>query len=290
MRLGLHAIGIGTGALRAVIEAAAAAAEACGFATLWAGEHVVMVDQPQSRYPYSRDGQIAVPAAADWLDPFVALSFAAAATQRIRVATGVLLLPEHNPVIVAKQAASLDVLSDGRLILGVGVGWSREEYAALGIPFARRGERLDEYLQAIRVLWREDVASFAGEFVSFRGVRVNPKPTNGRRIPVVIGGNSDAALRRVARVGDGWYGFNLPSVDAVRERLTLLGELCQQTGRDIGELEIAVALENPRPEDPSTLTELGVRELVLVEGPPEDPRTVEDWVAGLARRWTGALA
>jgi probable F420-dependent oxidoreductase len=156
MRLGLHAIGIGIGARRAVIEAAAAAAEACGFATVWPGEHVVMVDQPESRYPYSRGGQIAVPAAADWLDPFVALSFAATATQRIRVATGVLLLPERNPVVVAKQAASLDALSGGRLILGVGVGWSREEYAALGIPFARRGERLDEYLRAIRLLWRED--------------------------------------------------------------------------------------------------------------------------------------
>ena len=123
MRLGLHALGIGPGARRPVIEAVARAAEAHGFATLWAGEHVVMVDEPQSRYPYAEDGRIAVPAVAYWLDPLIALSFAAAATRRIRVATGVLLVPEHNPVLLAKQAASLDVLSGGRLVLGVGVGW-----------------------------------------------------------------------------------------------------------------------------------------------------------------------
>ncbi len=287
MRLGLHAIGIGSGARRAVIEAVASSAERHGFATLWAGEHVIMVDHSQSRYPYSDDGQIAVPAATDWLDPFVTLSFAAAATRRIHIATGVLLLPEHNPLIVAKQAASLDALSDGRLLLGIGVGWSREEFTALGVPFARRGARTDEYLRAMRALWREDVASFTGEFVSFSGVRVNPKPVRERRIPILIGGNSDAALRRVAAEGDGWYGFNLAGVEAVRERVTLLRELCREAGRDMAELQIAVALADLRPDDPPALAELGVRELVLVGSPPEDVRAVEEWVAGLARRWGG---
>jgi probable F420-dependent oxidoreductase len=288
MRLGLHAIGVGAGARRSVIDAVAKAAEGLGFATLWAGEHVVMVDQAESRYPYSSDGQIAVPAAADWLDPFVALSFAAAATQRIRVATGVLLLPEHNPVIVAKRAASLDFLSDGRLVLGVGIGWSREEFDALGIPFARRGLRTNEYVQAMRVLWREDVASFAGEFVAFSGVRVNPKPVRRRKIPIVVGGNSDVALRRVAQIGDGWYGFNLPGVDAVHDRLTLLREFCQDAGRDVKDLDISVALENPRPEDLAALDGLGVRELVLVDGPPEDASAAEQWVAALGERWNAA--
>jgi probable F420-dependent oxidoreductase len=288
MRVGLHAIGIGVGARRDVIDAVAIAAEACGFATLWAGEHVVMPDQPESRYPYSADGQIAVPAAADWLDPFVALSFAAAATQRIRVATGVLLLPEHNPVLLAKQAASLDVLCGGRLVLGVGVGWSREEFAALGIPFARRGARAREYLRAMRVLWSEDVASFEGEFVAFSSVRVNPKPLRDRQIPVVFGGNSDAALRRVAELGDGWYGFNLAGVDAVGERLAVLEELCREAGRDVGELDLAVALEAGQPEDLVTLAGMGVDELVLVQAPPEDPGDVEDWLTALASRWSVA--
>ncbi len=143
MQLGLHALGIGAGARREIIDAVARGAEERGFATLWAGEHVVMVDESASRYPYSADGQIAVPADADWLDPLIGLSFAAAATRSIRLATGVLLLPEHNPVIVAKQAASLDRLSGGRLTLGIGVGWSAEEFAALGVPFARRTRPAD---------------------------------------------------------------------------------------------------------------------------------------------------
>ncbi|HME78005.1 MAG TPA: LLM class flavin-dependent oxidoreductase, partial [Mycobacterium sp.] len=123
MRLGLHALGVGAGAERAVIDAVAVAAEANGFATLWAGEHVVMVDDPASRYPYSDNGKIAVPSVADWIDPLIGLGFAAAATTTIGIATGVLLLPEHNPVLVAKQAATLDRLSGGRFTLGVGIGW-----------------------------------------------------------------------------------------------------------------------------------------------------------------------
>ncbi len=285
MRLGLHAIGIGTGARRPVIDAVAVAAEACGFATLWAGEHVVMVDRPESRYPYSPDGKIAVPAEADWLDPLVALSFAAAATSEIQLATGVLLLPEHNPVLLAKQAASLDGLCDGRLTLGVGVGWSREEFAALGVPFARRGARAAEYVRAMRALWREEVASFDGEFVSFSSVRVNPKPVRHGQIPVVFGGNSDAALRRVAQLGQGWYGFNLAGVEAVRERIAVLEELCREAGRDMGELQLAVALEDGQPDDLPALTEMGVSELVLVAAPPEDPGAVEAWASQLARRW-----
>ena len=222
MRVGLHALGIGAGARPEVIRAVAEAAEAGGFATLWSGEHVVMVDRPRSRYPYSADGQIAVAADADWLDPLLGLTFAAAVTSRIGLATGVLLLPEHNPVLTAKQAATLDVLSGGRLTLGVGIGWSAEEFAALGVPFARRGPRTAEYVAAMRSLWAEDVASFSGEFARFGAVRVNPKPVRGRRIPVVVGGNSDAALRRVAMFGDGWYGFNLTAVSAA-ERGDVIG-------------------------------------------------------------------
>src|ERR1700678_3194964 len=198
MRVGLHALGIGAGARPDVIRAVAIAAETAGFATLWAGEHVVLVDQPASRYPYSADGRIAVPADADWLDPLLGLSFIAAATTIIGLATGVLLLPEHNPVVAAKQAATLDVLSGGRLTLGIGIGWSAEEYAALGIPFAGRGRRTAEYVAAMRTLWADDVASFSGEFTRFESVRVNPKPVRGSRIPIVLGGNSDPSLARVA--------------------------------------------------------------------------------------------
>jgi probable F420-dependent oxidoreductase len=284
MRLGLHALGIGNGARREVIDAVAAAAQDAGFATLWAGEHVVMVDEGASRYPYAADGRIAVPAQADWLDPLVALSFAAAATSTIRLATGVLLLPEHNPVMLAKQVASLDTLAGGRITLGIGVGWSREEFAALGIPFERRGARADEYLEAMRTIWRDDVASFEGRFVSFADIRVNPKPPREHGVPVIVGGNSDAALRRIARLGDGWYGFNLESAEHVRDRLARLRELCAECGRDPAELEIAVALADPRATDPRELEELGVDELVLVASPPSEPEHVPAWLRGLQRR------
>jgi probable F420-dependent oxidoreductase len=289
MRLGLHALGIGTGADRAVIDAVASAADSCGFATLWAGEHVVMVDRSESRYPYSDDGVIGVPAQADWLDPMIALSFAAAASTRIGVATGVLLLPEHNPVVVAKQAASLDRLSGGRLTLGVGVGWSREEFAALGVPFEDRAARTAEYVAAVRTLWRDDVASCEGKFVAFDAIRVNPKPVRDRGIPVVVGGNSDQALRRVAAWGDGWYGFNLDGVAAVRERVGKLDRLCGESGRDRGELNVSVALCNPSVGDIGPLAESDVDELVLVDAPPESPGAATDWVSALADQWIGAL-
>ena len=285
MQLGLHAIGIGSGARRDVIDAIAAAAERHGFATLWSGEHVVMVDDSSSRYPYSDDGRIAVPAQADWLDPMIGLSFAAAATSTIGIATGVLLLPEHNAVATAKQAASLDVLSGGRLTLGVGIGWSRDEFEALGVPFERRGARTTEYVEAMRTLWRDDVASFAGEFVGFDAVRVNPKPLRGGRIPIVVGGNGDGALRRVVAWGDGWYGFNVDGANGAARHVGRIRQLCEQTGRDIGELRLAVALRDPQSSDVDALDDLGVDELVLVASPPDDAADAEKWVAELAGRW-----
>jgi probable F420-dependent oxidoreductase len=284
MRVGLHALGIGTGARPEVIRPVAVAAEDAGFATLWSGEHVVMVDEPASRYPYSADGTIAVPPDADWLDPLLGLTFAAAVTSRIRLATGVLLLPEHNPVLAAKQAATLDVLSGGRFTLGVGIGWSAEEFAALGIPFARRGQRAAEYVAAMRELWAEDPASFSGEFTRFDGVRVNPKPVRRRRIPVVFGGNSDPALQRAAAIGDGWYGFNVPA-DGVAERIGVLAGYCQEHGRDVSKLSVAVALSDGHPGVLPGLAAAGVTELVVVAAPPEDPAEAAAWVAELAHHW-----
>jgi probable F420-dependent oxidoreductase len=283
MRFGLHALGIGTGARPEIIRAVSVAAETSGFATLWAGEHVVMVDQPGSRYPYSADGRIAVPPDADWLDPMLGLTFAAAVTSSIGLATGVLLLPEHNPVIAAKQAATLDVLSGGRLSLGIGIGWSAEEFAALGIPFRRRAKRTAEYVAAMRKLWATDVSSFRGEFAHFDGVRVYPKPIR-RRIPVIFGGNSDAALKRVADSGDGWYGFNL-SPDAAEERVAVLSGLCRERGRGLSELTVAVALSRGTPEILPRLAAAGVTETVLLGAPPQSTVAATRWVTDLAADW-----
>ncbi len=283
MRIGLHALGIGAGADPAVITAVARAAEDSGFATLWAGEHVVMVDQPDSVYPYADDGRIAVPSNADWLDPLVLFGFVAAVTSRLRLGTGVLLLPEHNPVTVAKSVASLDRLSGGRFALGVGIGWSAAEFDALGVSFTGRGRRTEEYVEAMRVLWREDVSSYVGSHVCFEGVRCYPKPVR-RTVPVVFGGNSDRALRRVAAYGDGWYGFNV-APDQLADRLGVLRSALREEGRDPRALDISVALREGEPDDLPELEALRVDEVVVVESPPDDPDEAADWVGALAARW-----
>ncbi|MFD8416208.1 TIGR03619 family F420-dependent LLM class oxidoreductase [Streptomyces sp. NPDC059650] len=266
-----------------MIRAVATAAETHGFAGLWCGEHVVLVDTPASRYPYSADGRIAVPADADWLDPLLALSFAAAATRRIELATGVLLLPEHNPVAVAEQAATLDVLSAGRFSLGVGTGWSAEEFAALGVPFVGHGRRTEEYLAAMRTLWTEDPASFAGEFTRFDAIRVNPEPLRGGRLPVVVGGNSATALRRAVALADGWYGFNVP-VAEIPAHIAVLADECARHDRTLEELTIAVAPSDGSPDHLREFATAGVTELV-VGAPPPTPDGPATWVAELARTW-----
>ena len=205
-------------------------------------------------------------------------------TTTIGLATGVLLLPEHNPVLAAKQAATLDVLSAGRLTLGVGIGWSAEEFAALGVPFPRRAQRTAEYVTAMRTLWADDPASFAGEFTRFDSVRVNPKPVRDGRIPIVLGGNSDASLARVAAFADGWYGFNLP-VGEAPSRLATLAEQCSLHHRDPRDLTVAVAVADGTPAVRPHLAEIGVTELVVVAAPPPDPSAAASWVRDLASQW-----
>jgi probable F420-dependent oxidoreductase len=283
MQIGLHALGIGPGAHPGVIGAVGRTAEQCGFATLWAGEHVVMVDRQDSRYPYADDGRIAVPSDADWLDPLALFAFLAGMTSHIRLATGVLLLPEHNPLIMAKHAASVDVLSGGRLTLGVGIGWSAEEYAALGVPFRGRGARIREYVEAMRSLWSDDPSSYAGEYVRFEQVRCYPKPTQ-RAIPIVLGGNGERALDRVARYGDGWYGFNL-TLDELPERLEMLRSACQTHGRAATSVRTAAFVSDATPSDLPSLAALGVSELVLVDSPPAAADEASAWVEELARQW-----
>ena len=247
-----------------------------------------MVDRPESRYPYSDDGVIAVPADADWLDPLVTLSFAAAATERIRLATGVLLLPEHNPVLLAKQAASVDVLSGGRLTLGVGVGWSREEFEALGVPFARRGRRADEYLAG------DAHAVARGRGVVRRRVRVvrsRARQSQAGARPEDPDRDRWQQRRRAASRRRAWR--RLVRVQPQR------GRGGPRPDRDAeGPVQRARALDRRagggrRARGGWTgrrraLAEIGVDELVLVAGPPEDPGEADGWAAALASRWTAA--
>jgi probable F420-dependent oxidoreductase len=222
--------------------ALAQAAEQAGFESLWAPEHVIESKRPDAT-PYrgvpsgsmsrlSRRGGIP--------DPLIWFAYVAAATTRLRFGTGVLILPEHQPVVLAKAAATLDHLCGGRLMLGVGVGELPEEYAAVGMDFTDRGRRMDEYLDALRVLWRDDVASFHGEHVAFDQVECRPWPAR-RAIPLIVGGASQAAIRRAARVGDGYFPFVFPDQDPTVELPHLIARVRQATeeaGRDPDSLEL----------------------------------------------------
>ena len=217
MRIGFFAVGIGATVEPQAVRAVAMAAERLGFATLWAPEHVVLVEEYVSRYPYS-SGQFPGPSSIPIADPFTTLAYVAACTSTIRLGTGICLVPEHNPLVLAKTVATVDRLSGGRLILGVGVGWLAEEFAALGVPFERRGARTREYIDVMRRLWTERASSHKGEFVQFTGVLSYPKPVSATGIPVWFGGESAAALRRVAEYGDGWIGFKVMPAEAALKK------------------------------------------------------------------------
>ena len=259
-----------------------------GSARLWAGEHVVMVDRPRSRYPYAADGRIAGPGGGGLAGPDGSRSASPLPPPRRSVwPQACSSCPSTTRSSLAKQAASLDSLSGGGAS-----PWARA-WAGLrrSLPPRRAlctdaADSTAEYVQAMRALWREDVASFTRRV---RLIPQSPGQSQARRatglIPVAEGGNSDAALRRAAAWGDGRYGFNLADVAAVSERLGMLGRLCADAGRPIGELDVAVALAAPDPGDVAALTELGVGELVLVEAPPAEPVAAAEWVAALAERW-----
>lgn len=210
-----------------------------GVHSIWLGEHVVMFPEYESSYPGSRDGKFRFPAGSGMLDMVSALSFLAACTERVRLGTGICILPQNNPVYVAKEYATVDFLSKGRLDFGVGVGWSWEEFEACGVPFAERGARCDEYLEVIRRLWCDEVSSFSGRFYQLRDCLLYPKPVQQPMVPITVGGHSDAALRRAARVGSGWYGVNLSPAEtaAIVERL---GGFLEAEGRPRDDLRIVV--------------------------------------------------
>jgi probable F420-dependent oxidoreductase len=183
-------------------------ADQVGFESLLAVEHVAVPVGYESRYPYSDTGRMPLPEACELPDPLDLLAWLAARTQRLRLGTGILVLPEHHPLQLAKRCATIDRLSGGRLFLGVGVGWMREEVAALGIDPDERGSRTDEGIEALRVIWREDEPSFAGRHFAFGPVRSQPKPVQST-IPILVGGHSPAAARRAGRLGDGFFPLGL---------------------------------------------------------------------------------
>lgn len=279
LNIGLISIGIGAGTSAESIQTIAANAERLGFATLWAPEHVVLIEGYKSRYPYSASGEVMGRLDSPLLDPWVGLGYAAAFTRRVRLATGVCLVPEHNPLALAKSIATVDHLSGGRVLVGIGIGWLEEEFRAMGIPWERRAERTRDYIGAMRRLWGEEVSEFQGEFASFSKVRSFPKPVARGKLPVVVGGNTLPALRRVAEYGDGWFGLNL-SPEQTAEKLAKLRELLAARNRRLDDLEIIIGPSSHQPtaDDFRKFHDLGVRELVL---PPFGPRANTDIVKRL---------
>lgn len=212
-------------------------AEEMGFESVWAVDHVVMCPDYESRYPYDPSGRSPFHEDVVQPDPLIWLSYVAAATKKLRLATGILILPQRNPVVLAKMLASLDRLSGGRLLLGVGVGWVREEAEAVGTRFEDRGRRTDEYIEAMRALWCSPRSSFAGETVRFDDVVSQPKPAQLGGIPIHIGGHSLAAARRAGRLGNGFYPLGVDSEDLSR-LLKVLAETAREHDRDPGTIEI----------------------------------------------------
>ena len=234
MRFGISFANVGTFVKGPGAARLAQAAESAGFDSLWTVEHILYPEGYESTYPYAPEGKMPGSGKNPIPDPLVWLGYAAAVTSSIRLATGISLLPERHPLTFAKEVATLDQLSDGRVTLGVGIGWLREEFDALGVPWARRGARTEEYMEVMRQVWADDDVTFDGEFVSFSRASSNPKPVAGR-VPIHIGGHSEAAARRAGRVGDGLF---LAGGD-MAQLLEVARNTAADCGRDPAALEMS---------------------------------------------------
>ncbi|MEU4568954.1 LLM class F420-dependent oxidoreductase [Micromonospora sp. NPDC023956] len=258
--------------------------EELGCESVWAVEHLVVPDAYRSAYPYDRSGRMGLGPEDDIPDPLQWLTFAAAHTSRLVLGTAMLILPLHHPVDLAKRLATLDVLSGGRLIAGVGVGWLREEYDAVGVPFAERGRLADEYLEALRALWTGAPASHHGRTVRFDAVHSAPRPTRPAGVPVMIGGHSPAAVRRAARFGTDFYPLGVDAEGLARLLARLRAE-CSALGRDPAEVAVTARAPGTRAEA-DALRELGVSR-VVVRADPRDPERVATTVDRYRREILG---
>jgi probable F420-dependent oxidoreductase len=247
-------------------------AEDAGFESLWTVEHVVVPANYKSPYPYSPDGRMPGKEEVSIGDPLIWLAYAAAVTERINLATGILILPQRNPVLLAKECATLDTLSNGRLLLGVGVGWLKEEFDALGVPFEDRGARTDEYVEALRVLWKDAEPTFAGRFSTFDKAKSYPKPPRDS-IPIIIGGHTDAAARRAGRIGDGFFPWGLGAEHLTR-LLGLMRDAATEAGRDPDAIEVTAGAMDV--DTIKAYADLGVSRVVV----PAFARTEEE-----LKRW-----
>ena len=233
MKLGLVPINVGVASIDQMTELAQHA-EALGFESVWTFEHVITPVDYASKYPYDRSGKTGIEPESNFLDPLIALTHIAAVTTTLRLGTGVNILPQVSPLYLAKQVASLEFASRGRVELGLGIGWLREEYQALGVPFERRGARFDDYVEALRKVWSGDEVEHQSEFLSWSGFKSNPAAESLR---IVIGGDKGRAFERTARFAQGWFAPT-NSADSLRKGMRSLTEACDVVGRDPADIEI----------------------------------------------------
>ena len=258
MKVGLFGINYGTCGDPVSAVRIAQAAEAAGFESVWTGEHIVLPDPMLPSFPLAPRTPM--------LDTTVALTWLAAHTKRVRIASGIIVLPFRSPLLLAKELASLDVISGGRLIIGVGAGWLEPEFQALGVPMATRGERMDDALRAMRVLWTMERPEHRGPSASFSGVASYPRPIQTPMPPIVIGGESRAALQRAVTMGNGWYGFGL-TVERTKELIEGLRRAAEQHARphEFGQLEITVTPVGPLDDgNVEAFAAAGVHRLVVL--------------------------
>lgn len=248
-----------------ILRAVGREVEDRGFESIWLPEHVVLFDEYTSAYPYSPDGRFPGGADSGMLEPLQALTYLAAVTDRVRLGTGICLVPQRNPVYTAKAVTDLDSLSGGRIEFGVGVGWLREEFAAVAMPFEQRGARTDEHLQVMKALWCDEVSEFHGEFYDLDPCRMYPKPVQTPHPPIHVGGESDPAMRRVARHGQGWFSFNRLPED-LPEPLARLDAALAAEGRTRSDVVVSVSpYFNPvTPAAVERYAALGVDRLIVL--------------------------
>jgi len=265
MKFGVMFANVGPMAYAEGAVAIAQSAEAGGFESLWTVEHTIVPAGYQSTYPYSPTGRMPGPEDSDIPDPLIWLTYVAAATSSIRLGTGILILPQRNPIVLAKEVATLDRLSGGRVELGVGVGWLEEEFDALGIPFSDRGARTDDHIAALRALWTQDEASHTGSHSSFHRAISRPRPTQGS-VPIVIGGHSKVAARRAGRLGDGFFPGR-GDHESLAELIAVMRSTAVEHGRDPDAIEITAggngALGSKALDEVKALADLGVSRVIV---------------------------
>ena len=278
MKYGLHGVNLHTCGYPDAAARIGRAAEAAGFESLWVADHVVLPDPPVPGRPMAPDMQL--------LDPVVALTYLAAHTSRIRLGTGVIILPQRQALVLAKQLASLDVLSNGRLIFGLGVGWCEPEMRSVGAPFKERGRVSDDYLAAMWAVWTQPKPAHHGPYVTFEGVQAMPRPVQ-TPIPIVVGGGTPPAYRRAVTQGHGWYGFGL-DVETTRKRVSALQEAAKTSPRpkELGPLEISVTPPGYDVPDRATIdayAAAGVHRLILRPQPTLDAAALERFASETGR-------